>query len=67
MNELRQTVNELKNKELTEKDQPLNLSSIEQRLKILESKMEDVQLALELIKQYGFNPKEYNEMITILK
>ena len=36
-------------------------------MKKVESQLEDVNLALELIKQYGFNPKEYNEMIKILK
>ena len=45
----------------------LRLSEIEKRLKKLESKMEDVNMALELIKEYGFQPKEYNEMIKILK
>ena len=29
--------------------------------------MEDVNLALELIKEYGFQPKEYNEMMKVLK
>ena len=45
----------------------MRISDIEKRLKKLENKMEDVNMALELIKEYGFQPKEYNEMIKILK
>lgn len=37
------------------------------RVKKIELNVEDVNLAIELIKTYGFNPKEYKEMMEVLK
>jgi uncharacterized protein (UPF0335 family) len=50
------------NKELRER-----VESLETKVKKIENNLEDINMALELIKTYGFNPKEYNEMLEILK
>ena len=33
----------------------------------MESQLSDATMAIELIKQYGFNPKEYNDFMAALK
>eukprot|EP00347_Sterkiella_histriomuscorum_P019330 403342060 len=71
VNTLQKETHDLKS-EISQPLQQLNITldfhiDITKRLKSLESKVEDLQLGLELIKQYGFNPKEYNEFIEILK
>lgn len=41
--------------------------NLEARFKAIETKIEDLSLAVELFKAYGFQPKQYDELLSALK